>query len=194
METEETVKESFDKEFGDEQKYDWNEVIQNHVKIVVVGERGCGKSSLILAAKNQIFPHPEENFVSKQCPLDVEVDGKTEACMVVEADSGDDSIHSRSRIYSETDIILLCFDDIKTLTGVERKWVRELKDHVPGVPIILVRIKKMKQESDILSSELTELESFSGLLECWPHARKGVREVFQEAVKKAHECEICEKK
>ncbi|GBN98064.1 hypothetical protein AVEN_265079-1 [Araneus ventricosus] len=184
METEVPMDEPYNKKI-DEGKYDWHETIEPHVRIAVIGESGCGKSSLILAAKNQIFPHPAEKFFSKRYPLDVEVDGKTETCMVAEINVWVGDVDRLKKLYSETDVVLLCFNENHSL---KEEWKPENE-----VPIVAVRIVK-KPDRDQLCRELTEMEGIFPILECCPHAREGVQEVFREAVKKAKEREIGEEK
>ncbi|GBN25171.1 hypothetical protein AVEN_191643-1 [Araneus ventricosus] len=189
------------KKIKEEEKYDWEETIQPHLTIAVIGESGCGKSSLILAAKNHIFPHPHEKFVTKLFCVDVEVDGKVETCMVRESNVEDlmgSKIYSveddmGSKIYSETNVVLLCFNKTEALGDVE-KWFQKLQKNMPNVPIIVVRIKKEEEffESIYYYSTLKQIEKYSPLMECFPHAKEGVKEVFQEAVKQARKREIAD--
>ncbi|CAL1286680.1 unnamed protein product [Larinioides sclopetarius] len=166
------------KELDERRKYDWTEDIKPHIKIAVMGESGCGKSSLILAAKNQIFPHPCEKFVSKRYYLEVKVDDKVEECMVTEIDDWDENSDRREKIYTEKNVVvLLCFNNRLALTNMEGKWVPELESH--DVPIIFVKILKEGDDEDLESGRLPE-----NTMECCPHAKEGVEEVFQEAVKK----------
>ncbi|GFU16983.1 ras-related protein rac-2 [Nephila pilipes] len=160
-------------EFGE--KYEWLEVVQDHVRIAVVGDRGCGKSCLILSAKNQTLPDPEENFFSKRYPLDLE---GTKG-MVVDVDEF-------REVYQDSDVILLCFalNDPSSFESISNKWV--LREHLPKKRCILVGLKQDLRKIGDLSGQaenLREKLDFHKYMECSAYTKKGVLPVFREAFK-----------
>ncbi|GFQ81804.1 ras-like GTP-binding protein rhoA [Trichonephila clavata] len=184
---------------GETEKYDWTETVQAHLKIAVVGDRGCGKTCLILSAKNYILPDPEENVLSKQYPLDLEMPNKVVAkCMVVDADARDELKEARMDNYRQSDIFLLCFamDDPNSFKSISEKWVPELKEFLSKRLCLLVGLKQDVKERKIITEtgeNLKEELKLHKYMECSAYEGINVLSVFREAANIAFKSELLEK-
>ncbi|GFW73198.1 rho-related GTP-binding protein RhoD [Trichonephila clavipes] len=184
---------------GETEKYDWTETVQAHLKIAVVGDQGCGKTCLILSAKNHILPDPEEKVLSKQYPLDLEMPNKVVAkCMVVDADARDELKEVRREHYESSDVFLVCFalDDPNSFKNIAEKWVPELKEFLSKRLCLLVGLKQdAKREILAVTGEnLKEELKFHKYMECSAYEGIDVPSVFQEAAEIAFKSELLEKK
>ena len=114
-------------------------------QIVLIGDRGCGKTALAVRLSSGIFldcylpTHIVEDFAA-------EVETNKYRCKVTLLDlSGRYEEQSvRSLAYKCCDAVVVCFDltDSSTLESVENKWLPELEEICPGVPFIIAGCKK----------------------------------------------------
>ena len=120
-----------------------------NMKIVVVGDGGCGKTCLLLAYTQNKFPSiyvPTvfENYVTAvQSP-----NGKTVELALWDTAGQEEYDRLRPLSYPDVDILLVCFavDNEVSLENVKDMWFPEVNHYCPGIPIILVGTK-----SDLLS-------------------------------------------
>ncbi|KAL9979226.1 hypothetical protein ACROYT_G016857 [Oculina patagonica] len=177
-------------------------------KLVLVGDSGSGKTSLLISFADNMFAG---EYV---CPLFnsgypymayIKVDGK-----MVEIASWD-TIGQRNPhfdrfrpgSYPNTDVILMCFsiDSPGSLENVPEKWVPEMSHFCPNIPIILVGNKKDLRDDQETKEKLSKLgkapvtseegramcERINGYayMECSAKTIDGVRDVFENATRVA---------
>lgn len=126
-----------------------NKKTNYNMKIVVVGDGGCGKTCLLLAYTQNKFPSiyvPTvfENYVTAvQSP-----NGKTVELALWDTAGQEEYDRLRPLSYPDVDILLVCFavDNEVSLENVKDMWFPEVNHYCPGIPIILVGTK-----SDLLS-------------------------------------------
>jgi small GTP-binding protein len=115
-----------------------------HVKIVCVGDGGCGKTCMMVTYAHGVFPERYvptvfENYLTKvQAPS-----GKVVELALWDTAGQEEYDRLRALSYPEVDILLVCFsvDNPMSLDNVYDKWVPEISHHCPGVPFILVGLK-----------------------------------------------------
>ena len=116
--------------------------LDGKVRVVLVGDAACGKTSLAVRLSQNIF-------IDYHCPTDYVEDFSAEIGtrkgtrgLTILDTSSDDSV--RSLAYKCCDVVVVCFDltDSSTLENVESKWLPELEENCPGVPFILAGCKR----------------------------------------------------
>lgn len=121
-----------------------NKAADSHLKFVVVGDGGVGKTCLLISYVQRQFPTDYvptvfENYVTK-------IEGPRN--MTIELalwDTAGQEEYNRLRplSYSEVDILMVCYSvDSKTsLQNVQDLWIPEVKHFCPDVPIMLIGLK-----------------------------------------------------
>ena len=168
-------------------------------KMVIIGDDTCGKTSLYTVfAKNKDFedikkyvPEIFEGYVA-----DMEVDGKQLELALWDTVGREEYDRVRPLSYPDTDVILMCFsiNSPDSFKNIPKKWMPEVKQYCPNVPIILVGTKKdlrndpnTIKELEKMKLEPVKLEEGSAMAEqinafayheCSAKNKEEVREVF----------------
>ncbi|KAF8705349.1 L-serine ammonia-lyase, partial [Rhizoctonia solani] len=126
-------------------------------KIVVCGDGGCGKTSLLNVFTRGFFTQVYEPTVFENYVQDVKVDDQLVELSLWDTAGQEDFDRLRSLSYADTHLIMLCFsvDNPISLENVESKWIEEVLEHCPGVKIVLVG---MIQWSEIVSRGLDHVQ------------------------------------
>ncbi|XP_052071677.1 ras-related protein Rac1-like isoform X1 [Mytilus californianus] len=171
------------------------------LKLVVVGDCGVGKSSLLMSYVEKRFPGEYVPFV---CDLhdykhNIQLDDAFVQLCLVDTACKEEYDRLRPTAYKETDIFLICFSlvDIDSFQNVEQKWIPEVRHHCPFIPFILIGTKLDLRE-DVLneaSAQETPFVSYQDgrsfadklnaaeYIECSALTLKGVKSVFDEAAR-----------
>ena len=113
------------------------------VKILLVGDSGVGKSSLLMRfiedAFEEVSPTVGVDFKLKM----MNVDGKRLKLTVWDTAGQDEYAQFRPLSYDGANVMLLAFscDSRESYESVEAKWKAELETRAAGVPIVLVATK-----------------------------------------------------
>ncbi|KAF5857805.1 Rho GTPase [Aspergillus alliaceus] len=170
-------------------------------KLVIIGDGACGKSSLLSVFTLGYFPTVPtifENYVT-----DCIVDGHSVQLALWDTAGQEDYERLRPLTYSKAHVILIGFslDTPDSLKNVKNKWIDEANERCPGVPIILVGLKKDLRAGP-LTNEETEKEPLKYVtpkegsnmsiqvgarkyLECSSLTGEGVDHVFEAATRAA---------
>ena len=127
------------------------------------------------------------------------VDGKTVELALWDTRGEDEYYYQRPLQYPDTDVILMCFsiDNPKSFGNIPKRWVPEVRQFCPNVPVILVGNKKdlrndentvreKSKEEPVKSEEgslVCERIKAYAYLECSAKTREGVRDVLETAAK-----------
>ncbi|RDL42152.1 Uncharacterized protein BP5553_02131 [Venustampulla echinocandica] len=170
-------------------------------KLVIIGDGACGKTSLLSVFTLGYFPTVPtvfENYVT-----DCRVDGKSVQLALWDTAGQEDYKRLRPLAYSKAHVILIGFsiDTPDSLDNVKHKWAEEATERCPGVPIILVGLKKDLREDPVAieeirkksqhfvnSREASEIAREIGArkyLECSSLSGEGVDDVFEAATRAA---------
>lgn len=159
------------------------------MKIVVVGDGGCGKTCMLVSYAQQKFPEiyvPTifENYVSTvQAP-----NGKHIDLALWDTAGQEEYDRLRPLSYPDTDVILICFalDNPVSLQNVRETWYPEVNHFCPGVPVILVGTKSDLTPTVDLSqpSSIAREISALGYIQCSAKTMTNVSAVFDFALHK----------
>eukprot|EP01084_Bolivina_argentea_P139379 245205_1 len=182
-------------------------VIEKFITCMLIGDRGVGKSGLLMTYTNGYFPpefiptyvEPTMKTVTYNQKCKIELSIMEGAADQWEWDymSGNEHINNAMRInlYKFCDVVLILYSVVsethlvKSLyENVTKKWIPELTQHIPNVPFLLVGTK-----IDLRSKSLDSLQVDDGLrlaneigalcyLECSALTLDGVSNVFDHVI------------
>ncbi|KAG8192799.1 hypothetical protein JTE90_019117 [Oedothorax gibbosus] len=164
-------------------------------KIILVGDEGCGKTGLIFSYFTENIPDPAVPTIYKEYSTEVELDDGTKVPIVLWITPSQDHYSGiRSMSYSDAEAVILCYSvaDPESLVRAEEKWMQEIREHLPNVPVVLVGNKvdlRTDQNLKIVSPEegkalADKIKAFS-YVECSAKNAENVREVFRAATSAA---------
>ncbi|EGW34693.1 uncharacterized protein SPAPADRAFT_57749, partial [Spathaspora passalidarum NRRL Y-27907] len=158
-----------------------------NMKLVVVGDGGCGKTCLLVSYAQQKFPEiyvPTvfENYVTTvQSP-----NGKTIELALWDTAGQEEYDRLRPLSYPDVDVLLICFslDNIVSLHNVKEIWFPEVNHFCPGIPIILVGTKSDLHsdiDPDVPIQLATEINAV-GYVQCSAKTMFNIKTVFNFAL------------
>lgn len=114
-----------------------------HIKLVVVGDGGVGKSSFLICATTNHFPCNYVPTVFDNYSANITVNGIPFAVGLWDTAGQEDYDRLRPLSYPATDVFVLCFDvaNRSSFQSVTGKWIPEVRHFVPDVPILLLATK-----------------------------------------------------
>lgn len=162
----------------------------NHnVKIVVVGDGGCGKTCLLVSYSQGHFPEHYvptifENYVTSVVGPD------NDLIELALWDTAGQEEYDRLRplSYPDVDVLLVCYsiDAHASLQNVREIWVPEVTHFCPDTPIILVGLKSDLQSGDLVPSEraadFSKEIGATAFVECSAKTMNNVNNVFNLAL------------
>ena len=172
-------------------------------KMLIVGDSGCGKTCLYTVFTKDKFPELYLPKIFEGYVADIEVDGKQVELALWDTAGGKDYDRLRQFSYPDTDVILICFsiDSPSSFDNVLERWIPEVKQSCPYIPVILVgnkkdlrndpktieELTKMKQEPVKLEEGTTMAKMINAFayLECSAKRKEGVKEVFDTVTRAA---------
>ncbi|CAF0779490.1 unnamed protein product [Rotaria sordida] len=113
-------------------------------KVVIIGDRGCGKSCLQQAIGGEQYSDKYIGSTFDNYATEIEIDKQKFELIVVVTPAGDDYDRIRPLAYLNTDVIIICFaiDNPDSFKNLSEKWIPECNHFCPRTPIILVGNKK----------------------------------------------------
>ncbi|XP_034284666.1 rho-related GTP-binding protein RhoF [Pantherophis guttatus] len=172
---------------------------KTELKAVVVGDGGCGKTSLLLVHAKGAFPEQYAPSVFEKYTTNVIV-GKKEVILHLYDTAGqEDYDRLRPLSYQSTHVVLICYDVMNPFSfdNVLIKWIQEVNHFCRGIPILLVGCKtdlrKDKEHLKKLRSAQQEPITYkqgeeacckigaSVYLECSAKFRENIEPIFREA-------------
>ncbi|KAG8695740.1 GTP-binding protein Rho1 [Ceratobasidium sp. 394] len=165
-------------------------------KLVILGDGGCGKTSLLIVFAMGIFPEMYVPTVFENYVAEVEIDGRHVELELWDTAGQEEYNRLRPLSYPDAHVILLCFaiDSPSSFNNVQEKWIFELMHYCSGVPVILIGCKKdlrfdpetnraLSREGQLPVTPEAGVQMAQNIgahhyLECSAKADEGVREVF----------------
>ncbi|RUP51262.1 small GTPase superfamily [Jimgerdemannia flammicorona] len=172
-------------------------------KLVVLGDGGCGKTSLLNVFTRKYFPQVYEPTIFENYVYDFTLDGQEISLSLWDTAGQEEFGRLRTLSYADTHVIMLCFsvDSRDSLENIGNKWIEEVAEHCPNVKIMLTALKCDLRDDEPTKLKLarvndTPLTYEEGLacarsinavryLECSAKHNRGVTECFEQAARLA---------
>lgn len=159
-----------------------------HKQIIIVGNSGCGKSSLVLRLTHSFFSAEYIPTEFESHTTEIETNGGNKVKLTLQDVSGaKESGKIRQLAYEGCDAILLCFDitDKNSYHSLETKWIPEITKFAPSLPVFIAACKNDESEGenevfvkdiDVLADKL----GAAGYMQCSACTNNNVETVFQQ--------------
>ncbi|KAJ1962912.1 GTP-binding protein Rho1 [Dipsacomyces acuminosporus] len=172
-------------------------------KLVVVGDGGCGKTCLLHVYREGEFP-PNDQYIPtifEEWVAELKIDGRAIELALWDTAGQEDYDNVRYPCYNMANVIVICFsvDSPDSLENVQEKWIGEVLEYAPGVPVLLVGLKEDLRRDEQIINQLSKdgqmpttreqaLQVAKAIgahlyLECSAKENRGVREIFDAAVR-----------
>ncbi|CCC68893.1 hypothetical protein NCAS_0B08090 [Naumovozyma castellii] len=166
-----------------------------HVKIVIVGDEGVGKTCLLISYVQREFPTGDIPTVFENYVTDFEgPDGEVVELALWDTAAQEDYNRLRPLSYTDVDILLVCYSvaNPTSLKNIKRSWIPEVKHFCYKTPVILVGLKSdlydSNENTDTLvdpkeAEQLAEKLGALAHLQCSAKTRQNVEDVFTVAIR-----------
>ncbi|XP_047548495.1 rho-related GTP-binding protein RhoD isoform X1 [Lutra lutra] len=173
------------------------------VKVVLVGDGGCGKTSLLMVFAEGSFPESYTPTVFERLTVNLQMKGKPLDLQIWDTAGQVDYDRLRPLFYPDASVLLLCFDVTSphSCDNIFNRWYPEVSHFCKEVPVIVVGCKTdlRKDKSLVKKLRKNRLEPVTyhrgqemaravgavAYLECSALLQENVHAVFQEAAKVA---------
>uniref|UniRef100_A0A8C3AZM9 Rho-related GTP-binding protein RhoH n=1 Tax=Cyclopterus lumpus TaxID=8103 RepID=A0A8C3AZM9_CYCLU len=163
---------------------------------VLVGDSAVGKTALLVRFTSETYPDTYKPTVFENTGVEVYMDGVQISLGLWDTAGNDNFRQIRPRSYQQADVVLVCYSvaNPNSLASVHNKWIAEVREYLPKVPVLIVATKTDLREagahrgSCISAAEgrhLAHEVHAKGYLECSSLGNRGVQQVFEYAVRTA---------
>ncbi|KAI9323666.1 small GTPase superfamily [Dichotomocladium elegans] len=164
-------------------------------KLVLVGDGGCGKTSLLNVFTRGHFPQAYEPTVFENYVHDIMVDEELIELSLWDTAGQEGFDRIRELSYADAHAFLLCFsvDDRDSLDNIPHRWLEEVEAQSPQALITLVALKCDLRTDSNITDPITYEEGVAvarsihadRYLECSAMHNRGVRECFEQVARAA---------
>ncbi|XP_074519389.1 rho-related GTP-binding protein RhoH [Halichoeres trimaculatus] len=173
-----------------------NGITEMSIKCVLVGDSAVGKTALLVRFTSETFPDVYKPTVFENTGVEVYMDG-IQISLGLWDTAGNDNFRSiRPRSYQQADVVLICFSvaNPNSLASVQHKWINEVRENLPRVPVLVVATQTDQREtgahrgaciSPAEGRQVAQEVHAKGYLECSSLSNRGVQQVFEYAVRTA---------
>jgi small GTP-binding protein len=171
------------------------------IKSVVVGDGTVGKTCLLISYTSDKYDDSYIPTIFDTYSCNILLDNKPVNLGLWDTAGQEDYDRLRPLSYPHTDVFLICFSLVNriTLNSVRNKWVPEIQHYCPKATWILVGTKAdLRNEDTENPSSISTLEAQQladelgawGYYECSARTGKGVKNVFDNAIRHAMKTKI----
>ncbi|KAF8770738.1 Cell division control protein 42 like protein [Argiope bruennichi] len=133
---------------------------RKYIQCNAVGDKGVGKTSLLLAYEKKRFP-TEIDLIKAKCSspyISVSVKCKSRTVDLVDTVTLETDTHMRPLFYKGAHIFLACFSVVlpSTLESLKMQWIPEIAFYCPETPYILVGTQIDLRDDSTMVEHLTE--------------------------------------
>eukprot|EP00026_Physarum_polycephalum_P015765 Phypoly_transcript_16530.p1 GENE.Phypoly_transcript_16530~~Phypoly_transcript_16530.p1 ORF type:complete len:204 (+),score=38.21 Phypoly_transcript_16530:102-713(+) len=176
------------------------------LKFVVVGDGAVGKTCVLVSYSSNAFPYDYIPTVFDNYAVNMMVDNKVFNLGLWDTAGQEDYDRLRPLSYPQTDVFMLCFSVISTnsYNNVRDKWYPEVRHYCPDTPVVVVGTKiDMRTDKQAMQElikkgsvpkgftpitteqgeQLAKQIGAKAYVECSAVTQKGLRHVFEEAVR-----------
>ncbi|XP_072319060.1 rho-related GTP-binding protein RhoH [Eucyclogobius newberryi] len=166
------------------------------VKCVLVGDTAVGKTALLVRFTSETFPDCYKPTIFENTGVEVYMDGVQINLGLWDTAGAENFRHIRPRSYQQADVVLICYSvaNPNSLASVLHKWIVEIREYLPRVPVLVVATQTDLREMGahrgncIMPTEGKQVAHdihAKGYLECSSLCNRGVQQVFECAVRTA---------
>ncbi|XP_056136108.1 rho-related GTP-binding protein RhoH [Lampris incognitus] len=166
------------------------------VKCVLVGDSAVGKTALLVRFTSETFPDSYRPTVYENTGVEVYMDGVQITLGLWDTAGNDTFRQIRPMSYQKADIVLMCYSvaNPNSLASIQQKWVAEIRDSLPHVPVLVVATQTdLRETGSHQGNCITAAQGrrvaheirAKGYLECSSLSNRGVQQVFEYAVRTA---------
>ncbi|KAI0216653.1 Ras-related C3 botulinum toxin substrate 3 [Lamellibrachia satsuma] len=171
------------------------------IKCVVVGDGTVGKTCMLISYTTDSFPGEYVPTVFDNYTAPMVVDGTSVSLGLWDTAGQEDYDRLRPLSYPQTDVFLICYSVVSpsSFDNVMIKWVPEIRHHCQEAPLLLIGTKiDLREDKEVMgqlgAQSLSPVKREQGIklaskiraykyLECSALTQRGLRQVFDEAVR-----------
>lgn len=163
------------------------------VKCVLVGDSAVGKTALLVRFTSETFPDSYKPTVFENTGVEVYMDGVQISLGLWDTAGNDNFRQIRPRSYQQADVVLICYSvaNPSSLASIQHKWIAEVRENLPKVPVLVVATQTDLREGVHRASCISPMDGkrvaheiqAKGYLECSSLSNRGVQQVFEYAVR-----------
>lgn len=132
-----------------------NNVDLSRIKVVVVGDGGTGKTSLLVVFTDGEFPEEYVPTVFENYTAEMMTEVGSVHLLLWDTAGQEDYDRLRPLSYDRADVIVLCYDvmSVSSFENISIRWAPEIRHFCPGTPCILVGCKTdLRKDTDFARS------------------------------------------